>query len=240
MVSTYLYVGGVVADWMISPMLSGEAQTISFYAKSYNANYPESFKVLYSTTGNDIDDFIEVESYSDVPDVWTEYTFPVPEGSVYFAIFCDSDNAFMFFVDDVTYTPANAESLNLTILGYNIYRNGEKINDTPVSATQYRDPDGVANDEYMVTVVYPVGESAPSEPAMCTLGASDFTDTQAISIITDRQSIIVTGATGNVTVSTVDGKLIYSHTPSPIHAISVRPGVYIVATNTLAQKVFVR
>ena len=98
----------------------------SFYAKSYNANYPESFKVLYSTTGNDIDNFIEVESYSDVPDVWTEYTFPVPEGSVYFAIFCDSDNAFMFFVDDVTYTPANAESLNLTILGYNIYRNGEK------------------------------------------------------------------------------------------------------------------
>lgn len=240
MVSTYLYVGGVVADWMISPMLSGEAQTISFYAKSYNANYPESFKVLYSTTGNDIDNFIEVESYSDVPDVWTEYTFPVPEGSVYFAIFCDSDNAFMFFVDDVTYTPANAESLNLTILGYNIYRNGEKINDTPISATQYSDPDGKANDEYMVTVVYPVGESAPSEPAMCTLGAHDFTDTQAISIITDRQSIIVTGATGNVTVSTVDGKLIYSHTPAPIHAISVRPGVYIVATNTLAQKVFVR
>lgn len=240
MVSTYLYVGGKVADWMISPMLSGEAQTISFYAKSYNANYPESFKVLYSTTGNDVDDFIEVASYSDIPDVWTEYTFPVPEGSVYFAIFCDSDNAFMFFVDDVTYTPANAESLNLTVLGYNIYRNGEKINDTPVSATQYCDPDGAANDEYMVTVVYPVGESAPSEPAMCTLGASEITGAPAISITTAQRSIIVTGATGKVIVSTADGKLIYANAPSPVHAIGVQPGVYIVSADGKAKKVFVR
>ena len=240
MVSTYLYVGGVVADWMISPMLSGEAQTISFYAKSYNANYPESFKVLYSTTGNDIDNFIEVESYSDVPDVWTEYTFPVPEGSVYFAIFCDSDNAFMFFVDDVTYTPANAESLNLTILGYNIYRNGEKINDTPVSATQYSDPDGAVNDEYMVTVVYPVGESAPSAPAMCTMSASGITGEQATSITTDRRSIIVTGATGNVAVSTADGKLIYSHAQAPKHTIATQPGIYIVSTSTITKKVLVR
>ena len=240
MVSTYLYVGGVVADWMISPMLSGEAQTISFYAKSYNVNYPESFKVLYSTTDNDPDSFIEVASYSNVPDAWTEYTFPVPEGSVYFAIFCDSDNAFMFFVDDVTYTPANAESLNLTILGYNIYRNGEKINDTPVSATQYSDPDGAVNDEYMVTVVYPVGESAPSAPAMCTMSASGITGEQATSITTDRRSIIVTGATGNVAVSTADGKLIYSHAQAPKHTIATQPGIYIVSTSTITKKVLVR
>ena len=240
MVSTYLYVGGVVADWMISPMLSGEAQTISFYAKSYNVNYPESFKVLYSTTDNDPDSFIEVASYSNVPDAWTEYTFPVPEGSVYFAIFCDSDNAFMFFVDDVTYTPANAESLNLTILGYNIYRNGEKINDTPVSATQYSDPDGAVNDEYMVTVVYPVGESAPSAPAMCTRSASGITGEQATSITTDRRSIIVTGATGNVAVSTADGKLIYSHAQAPKHTIATQPGIYIVSTSTITKKVLVR
>ena len=69
----------------------------------------------------------------------------------------------------MTYTPANAESLNLTILGYNIYRNGENKSNTPIICNPIFRPDGQGNDEYMVTVVYPVGESAPSEPAMCTL-----------------------------------------------------------------------
>ena len=45
----FAYDDSQVDDWAISPALSGNAQTISFYAKSYSKDYPEKIEVLYST-----------------------------------------------------------------------------------------------------------------------------------------------------------------------------------------------
>ena len=76
---------GAVDDWAISPKLSGKAQTISFYAKSYSNLYRENVEVLYSTTGTDTDDFKSVDVFQSIPQEWTEYRFDVPEGAKYFA-----------------------------------------------------------------------------------------------------------------------------------------------------------
>jgi hypothetical protein len=47
--------------------------------------------------------------------------------------------------------------------GYNIYRNGEKINSTPISETTFTDSPGSGNFSYEVTAVYYFGESDHSE-----------------------------------------------------------------------------
>ena len=53
----YLYDASQCDDWLISPELTGEAQTLSFFARSYDAKYTEAFEVMVSYSGNDIADF---------------------------------------------------------------------------------------------------------------------------------------------------------------------------------------
>lgn len=151
-------------DWMISPELSGDAQTISFFARTYTAEYGfESFEFYYSTTGKDVADFVKVDAVAEVPVDWTEYTFNVPAGAKYFAIRCTSADQFIFLVDDVTYTPAGASAADLSLIGYNIYRDGVKLNAEPVGETSYTDATATDGEHsYVVTVVYDKGESAAS------------------------------------------------------------------------------
>ncbi len=151
-------------DWMISPELSGDAQTVSFFARTYTDQYgAESFEFYYSTTGKDVADFVKVETVAEVPVDWTEYMFDVPAGAKYFAIRCTSDDKFIFLVDDVTYTPAGASAADLSLVGYNIYRDGVKLNAEPVAETSYTDAVGTVGEySYVVTVVYDKGESAAS------------------------------------------------------------------------------
>lgn len=160
------YEGTQLNEWLISPALPGVAQTISFYARSYSADYTESFRVLYSTTDMDPESFIELPgAVASVPTAWTEYSYDLPEGAKYFAINCDSNDKFMLFVDDITYIPANGASADLDIVGYNVYRDGVKINEEPVAETSYVD-ENLAEDTtytYAVSAVYLQGESKTSE-----------------------------------------------------------------------------
>lgn len=120
---------------------------------------------------------------------------------IYVAINCVSQDAFFLMVDDFYMGPAakkpasshnaaftagmlakaGTSSSNLTpnvtrggeraLLGYNVYRNGVKINTNVVAATTYND-NGLANGtyEYHVTAVYDEGESGFSNAAVATIG----------------------------------------------------------------------
>ncbi|MDD3235487.1 MAG: carboxypeptidase regulatory-like domain-containing protein [Candidatus Cloacimonetes bacterium] len=93
-------------DWLITPQLTGATQ-IKFWAKSHMADYGlERFKVGVSTTGTAPADFtiISGASYIEAPIEWTEYTYNITTGNVpvYIGIQCLSNDAFIFFVDDVT------------------------------------------------------------------------------------------------------------------------------------------
>ncbi|MFA7057329.1 MAG: choice-of-anchor J domain-containing protein, partial [Candidatus Cloacimonadales bacterium] len=98
-------------DWMITPALTLEGSpTISFWARSYGAGYPETFKVYYSTTNNTApDSFTRLVTKTNVPTAWTKYTYSLPEACanqpvVYLAIVHASENKFMLFIDDVLVT----------------------------------------------------------------------------------------------------------------------------------------
>lgn len=235
---------GVSNEWAISPELDGSAQTISFYAKSYSSKYPEKIKMCYSTGSTDPSDFTVVKTINTVAGDWTLYEFDVPAGAKRFAINSCSEDAFMLMVDDVTFVPANSTA-DLEIKGYDVYRDGVKINDAPVEECLYLDAnveDGKTY-EYAVVVVYNKGLSAVSDVISVLYQASGIESIYGgvLTITTAKGSIVVTGADGQaVAVHTVDGKTIFSGQGQAKTVIPAQQGVYVVKAGKTVKKVLVK
>lgn len=231
-------------DWMISPELSGDAQRVSFFARTYTAQYgAESFEFYYSTTGKDIADFVKVDGVAEVPEDWTEFTFDVPAGAKYFAIRCTSADRFIFLVDDVTYTPAGLSADDLSLVGYNVYRDGVKLTAEPVAESAYVDA-SVSDGEhsYVVTVVYDKGESAASN--VFTIGVVDGINSvinASAKVSAVGRIITVTGAEGEqMSIITADGKTIFDGKAADVTRVSVNGGVYIVKVGKTVTKAVVK
>ncbi|MBP5387486.1 MAG: choice-of-anchor J domain-containing protein [Prevotella sp.] len=150
-------------DWLISPDLSGSAQTITFFARGTNS-YAESFEVLYSTTDNEPESFTAIgKTVAFKGAEWKQYTYQLPEGSRYFAIRKVTNDGNMLFIDDITFVPETHARQDLTLLGYNVYCDGERINDVLITGNSFGE---IGNGDYYVTAVYDKGESALSEKAI--------------------------------------------------------------------------
>lgn len=164
-------------DWLISPRLDGKEQTISFYARTPNsASGADRLKVYYSTTDKDTDSFVELgeSDHIAVWDWWNKdaYTYTLPEGTRYFAIRCV--RCFLYcMIDDITYRPYNGDEPAQTLLGYNLYRDGEKINTSLITDIDYIDYTAEKDKSvtYNVTAVYEEGESDFSNDASALLSS---------------------------------------------------------------------
>ena len=230
-------------DWAISPLLNGTAQTISFWARSMLSDALESIEMLYSTSGTAIEDFTSVAVFDNVPWDWKLYYFDVPKGTKHFALRCITRDGYILMVDDVNYTPAdNAGSLEIG--GYNIYRDGEKLNSDPVNALTYKDETGSGrNAVYNVTAVYTNrGESMFSNDAIPALGGIDSISTaNGISISTADGEIVVANAEGmTVAVYGIDGSTVHMSIGTAVDHIAVPTGAYIVVAGNQTRKVMVR
>lgn len=233
-------------DWAISPPLYEGGQTIGFHAKSYSS-YPtlaEQFELLYSTGSTDISDFILLESVTGVPNAWTCYEFTLPEGAARFAIRCTSEGCYMLFVDDVTYLPASG-TVALELIGYNIYRDGLRINSEPVSATTFTDTDAPSGTRrYAVSALFDKGESAPSEEFVDGVDglSSAVAAPTAVRVTASKGEITVTGAYGmHLAVHSADGRTIRTISEcGASERIEAAPGIYIVKAGESAWKVSVR
>lgn len=234
---------GTVDDWAISPRLTGEAQTVSLYAKSYYSSYPESIKVLYSTGSNDPSEFVEIDDavYENISDSWTKYTADLPEGAQYFAIVSFATGAGMLMVDYVTYVGRGVADYE--ILGYNVYRDGTLLNDDVVTTTSYVDAtysEGEAT-EYYVSVVYDRGESGVSNPA--TLGDTGIESVDATAdfkVYGSNGVIAIKGTAQSVSIHTVDGKTLFSGAVDGTLALPVARGIYLVRTAEGTKKIAVK
>ena len=227
-------------DWMVTPELSGSAQTITFYAKSYNAQYPESFQVLVSKTDTEPGSFTMIGEDKKVPGTWNLYTFDVPEGTKYFAIRCISNDCFMFMVDDVTFHSAAGSSVELK--GYNIYRDGVRLNASPVADTYYTDLSSAgASHDYHVSAVYDRGESKAAFVRYEANVGVDQVAGSSVSLTAFRSGIAVSGAAGMpVSVVSADGKTVYSGSClTEMERIRLIPGMYVVRVGHEVRKVMV-
>ena len=144
-------------DWLISPELSGKAQTVTFYCRSVSSdNGLETYNVEYSTTGTGTDDFVPLVEEEEAPaDDWHEVSVNLPEGAKYFAIVCTSSNQFLFMVDDVTY-----QGKPIVVTGYRVYRDGQPVVTLDASTLEYTDEAvDKGSHTYNVTLLTAQGES---------------------------------------------------------------------------------
>lgn len=149
-------------DWLISPELYGGRQTISFNACSQNLAYGyETFEVYASSATTALSDFKKVLFETPVGLEWEQFFVTLPAGTRYFAIRCTSNNRYFFTLDDITYI-AKGEPRPMTLMGYNVYRNGVQLNSALVTSTTFDTSRELECDRYFVTAVYDLGESTAS------------------------------------------------------------------------------
>lgn len=245
MASMYSYdgsTGNAVAndDWLITPELDGSSQKISFYAKSYSTDYLETFQVLYSTTDTKPESFNMIKEVRNVPGTWTLYEYTVPSGAKYFAIRCVSDDAFFFMVDDISYIPLGGVRLELK--GYNVYRDGVRVTDSPVAELAYVDRGVSATDHiYHVSAVYDRGESVPAKADYKRGSSVDVIGVDSFSVSVAPGTIVIEGVE-NLPVSVIlpDGKTIWATTASSsVVRVGTAPGLYLVRVGRTVRKVIV-
>ena len=232
---------GTVDDWAISPELKGVAQTVSFKAKCYNPEYPEAFEVYYSSGSTDIRDFVKLGGKVTLNEFeWQTFSYDLPKGAKRFAVRSCATNSFMIMLDDFCYIPGNTPDLKL--LGYDIYRDGIKLNKETVKETSYVDREVEKNRDFRYNVVasYQTGLSAGSNTL--TLSTS--------SIIDVKEGIIISGGKGKVEITGGDGLSFEIFSMDDIVAyrgvsdgdvmVSLSPGIYIVRAGEKIVKVLVR
>ena len=234
-------------DWLISPELSGEAQTISFYAKTGmgGAYTPEEFEILYSTTTPDTASFVKIGDTHQLTNAksWEEIRENLPEGARWFAIRYVSYAKFAMLLDDITYTAKDAPQEDLTLAGYRVYRDSVYVGQ--VAAENLTFVDNAANlsadSHYQVSALYDKGESPLSDAAAVVNSVNRLTSAQAV-VRGGKGVIRLAGLGGDrAEVFTVNGQRVATVSNLDSASVNVPAGVYLVSLRgQSAVKVVVR
>ncbi len=239
--------GGGNDDWLISPELHAEAQTISVCAKSlnYERSGLESMEILYSETDKQAESFKLLKQVSDIPTLWTEYKFDLPKGAKYFAIHSKKANSALM-IDDIRYVKAGTQPTMLNLQGYNIYRDGEKRNGALINSPAFVDNDVDDNKtyNYFVTAVYAQGESDFSNVYRhsATSPVENIADGNvSVTVRSTEGQIIVAGLNGQqAAIYTLSGTKVGTVFGKENITLQVPAGIYIVRIDNTSYKVMVK
>lgn len=162
---------GMSYNWLISPAMTGQSQTVSFFAaEPAGFSSHETIQVLASSTDTDTGagrnagygettgSFTVLKEFQTTGNGWYKFEVELPEGTKYFALRSASAMATGRFlcVDDITYEVGSG-----MVLKYNIYDNGQLKSSVDGSSTTYTFQKGV-DSQIAITAVYEGGrESAP-------------------------------------------------------------------------------
>jgi hypothetical protein len=204
--------------WLISPLLSGDAQTISFYARTITNQYgAETFEVWASSTDNNVASFEKVADLSTEAVEWTEFTAALPAGTKYFAIRHTSTDVFGLLVDDVTFVASGGAEAPAS---FNIYLDKSKLASVAGDKTSYTaDATGLALGEHTFALTAVYANGAESKPVTAT-----------VTIATGIHQIAADGKA--VDIYSLDGKLVRSQATS----LDGLKGFYIVNGKTIMIK----
>jgi hypothetical protein len=204
--------------WLISPLLSGDAQTISFYARTLTDQYgAETFEVWASSTDKNVTSFTKVQDFSTTALEWTEFTAALPAGTKYFAIRHTSTDVFGLLVDDVTFVASGGAEAPAS---FNIYLDKSKLASVAGDKTSYTaDATGLALGEHTFALTAVYANGAESKPVTAT-----------VTITTGIHQIAADGKA--VDIYSLDGKLVRSQATS----LDGLKGFYIVNGKTIMIK----
>lgn len=193
-------------DWFISPELPGTGiATLSFYTKLGSSYDKGVFRIEYSTTDAQPQSFIPLTDNVTVSGYqmtsWTKMSYEIPADARYVAIHHVSGTTdWGLLIDDIS-----IETEPFTLLGYNVYRDGVKINNELVTEPTYTDLDlGNNTYNYNVTAVYEGGESALSNDYTITLSDSSVGELNADDVrVVVRNRLVASFSAGALTESRV-------------------------------------
>ena len=220
--------------WLISPSLSGKKQTIRFWAKSFDGY--ESIEVRCSKTTADTASLNNVlMTENKIRNKWKEYQVELPEGTKYFAIRVTSKFQQMLMLDDITY-----ESGVGTIIGFNIYRDGQNIATVDAQTTIFKDNTAdKGNHNYTVTVIYDEGESRMSNSVSAVTSLKDNAKAETI-VRTIPGHIVISNSSGQkVAVFAASGKQVFSGSGQQNLLIPMMRNTYVVKVGNKAYNVLV-
>ena len=144
----------------------------------------------------------------------------------------------MLLIDDISYI--SGEASNLTLIGYNVYRDGIRINPETIGTTEYTDHTAAGEEHrYDVSSVYIEGESRTISAYSGKEGVGSII-TGNIHVRSSNGHIEISGATGlEIGISTVDGKCIFNGIGSDPLSVPVEKGIYLVRTGGRSFKILV-
>lgn len=230
-------------DWLISPEVKGGSK-VSFMAKSVVDAYGlEQFNFCYTTEADEVKlaSFKAIGSTVTVPaSDWTRYEFTLPADACRFAINCVSNNTYALLVDEVTYESAHADMLEFR--GYNVYLDGERINDSTIEENEFTDnnPKAEGSHVYNVTAIFDKGESGLSNNCTVDLAGTSTLEADGISVEVRKGGVTVMNAGGRlVTISSVNGTILFNEKVGDYALISLESGIYVLRAGDRNIKIMV-
>lgn len=233
-------------DWLISPALSGSAQTLTFYART-NWNAYETFTLLASSTGNAKADFTRtVLEFTTKSNDWNRIQVDLPDGTKYFAIVAKAENTsdlVYLMLDDFAFEGADVND-GLAVAGYNAYRDNVPVAKS-IAGEAWNDSEGEPGAHfYRVTADYgDRGESGPSNEFFLFTRGTGISDANAVvgKVYSNRGHIVIEGAEGaEIAVATVSGITVARiDSAAASETLLVAPGVYVVTIDGSSVKLTV-
>ncbi len=218
--------------WLISPELSGDAQTITFWERVITTQYGnETYEVWASSTDNDPSSFSRVQSFSSNATTWTQRSVTLPAGTKYFAIRHTSNDIFGLMIDDITYVAAPLEPVS-----YNVYLDGQLVGNVDANTFSYTF-NNLADGEYecAVSAVYDGGYESAAVPATFTIHNEEITATPDIDYEVVGDNVVIT-ATGDGTVTLTVGDQTASGDGSASITVPRQLFDYVVTAKATAQE----
>ena len=117
-------------QYLITPQLTLNATDnylLKFFYQGYNSG--DAFKVLYSTTNNNLSSFIELADYPTVATSWTEVVLELPANAKYVAIDYYGNYKYYLYIDNFSITTVSSSmTLSETALDFGINEMGSISN----------------------------------------------------------------------------------------------------------------
>jgi len=228
-------------DWLISPELSGEAQTISFHARSGGANTwgQEELEVWYSDRLQVPEKFTCILPATKIPnEEWQEMTVDLPAGTRHFAIRCVSKIVMSLFIDDVAFTPVACGS---QLLGYEVWRDDDMIGTTGPGSETFSDVNSDRESLYTVKAVYDDGVSLPCEGVVPRdAGAVNTVSQEATTVkVSHGEVAVTTERDAEIKVFTLEGVVLADRNGAGRAVFHLDKGIYILTVNGKSYKIMV-
>lgn len=232
-------------DWLISSDVIGGTD-VSFYYKMPNeGSDPQVFEMMYSTTDQEPENFIAFDRDSIVSGTdWVLFEYTLPADAKYFAIrSCSKGSYTVALLDDITYTPLYGSTSEITLTGYNVYRDNQLIASNVTGQTYTDSNPGEGTHVYNVTAVWKEGESNYSNSYESSIGSGIDASTaeQGIKVYAIDNAIVINGAKGyTVNVYTLAGLQTFSCKAEDSTTVSIQQGIYLVKVGNKTFKIVVK